>query len=187
MNAIVRPARDFVSFVPSGATDKNLPAPRKFVAATTSTSPEFVDYQDKGTHFQYPTTWKPMEDKDYELHLVPCAAPANCNIRFDIPDLPPHFPGMIRLGLIEHGWVSDQKDTHPGLNVDSSADYPISGANARLVQCSWKQDGIAYAGVGLLIMRNDQVYTLAFDADAKGLTQTRTDFDKIAASLRWDK
>ena len=180
-------ARNIAPFGPTTITGRDFPAPPSFAAATTSASPQFVDYQDKGSRFHYPTTWKPKEDKDYELHLVPSTAPANCNITFDIPDLPPHFPGMIRLGLIEHGWVDDQKKSLPSLHVDNSADYPIGGAKARLVQCSWKQDNAGYAGAGLLIMHSDRVYILAYDADAKSLAQTRDDFHKIGASLRWDK
>lgn len=180
-------ARDIAPFVPTAVKDQDSPAPRALAAPTTSTSAEFVDYQDKGTHFHYPATWEPKEDKDYELHLVPAAAPVNCNITFDIPELPPHFPGMIRLGLIEHGWVNDQKNCHPGLNVDSRTDVPMAGANAGLVQCSWKQGGADYTLVGLLILRNDHVFILVADAEDKSLPHARADLDKIAASLHWDK
>jgi hypothetical protein len=168
---------------PGGATLAAAPA-----SGAPSTAPALVDYQDKGVHFQYPNNWKPKTDKDYELHLVPAAGDASRNVTFDIPDLPPHFSWMIQLSRIESGYVGDLKNKHPDLHVDSAADQAVNGgAKARLVQSSWKADGTTHTDIGLLMMRNDQVYILTCDADAKDLAATRADFDKIMASLRWDK
>ena len=172
------PTAATTSWAPGAAARADAPA----------TAPALVDYQDKGTHFQYPNNWKPKEDKDYELHLVPANGVSNRNITFDIPDLPPHFDWMIQLGPIESGYVGDLKKKHADLHVDSSADQAVNGGGkARLVQSSWKVDGVTYHDVGLLIMRKGQVYILTCDADANDLTSTRADFDKITASLRWDK
>jgi hypothetical protein len=148
-----------------------------------------VDYQDKGAHFQYPNTWKPKTDKDYELHLIPAGGEAGRDITFDIPDLPPHFPGMIRLGLIESGYIDDLKKNHPGLHVDSATDHAMAdgAAKARLVESSWKEGDVTRHDVGLLIMRKDQVYIFSCDASDKDLAATRADFDKMTGAVRWDK
>jgi hypothetical protein len=146
-----------------------------------------VDYKDKGCHFQYPNNWKPVTDKDYELHLVPGQGPADHNITFDIPDLPPHFPGMITLNRMQNGYIDDLKKKHANLHVDSSGDHPMPGCKARLVQSSWKQGNTTHTDVGLLIMHNDEVYILTGDADSAALSATRADFDRIAATMHWDK
>jgi hypothetical protein len=156
--------------------------------AAPTTAPALVDYADKGVHFQYRDNWKPKKDDDYELHLVPADGAGKRDVTFDIPDLPPHFEWMIQLSRIESGYVDDLKKKHPGLHVDSSADQSVNGGGkARLVQSSWKVDGTTFNDVGLLIMRKGQVCLLTCDADAADLAATRSDFDKIAGSLRWDK
>ena len=104
------------------------------------------------------------------------------------PDLPFHLPGMITLGLIEHGYVSDLKDKYKNVHVDSSADHPMpSGAKARLVESSWTQDGMPHKDVALLILRKDHVYILGCGSDAAHLAATRADFDMLAKSFEWTK
>lgn len=173
----------------SASSNQSAPAPTPVVLAADAPAPALVDYQDKGTHFQYPNNWKPKPDKDYELHLVPADGAANRDITFDIPDLPPHFPGMIRIGLIENGYTGDLKKQHKDLHIDSAADFALkdSAAKARLVISSWNQNGTKHDDVGLLIMRKEVVYILSCNADEKDLPAVRADFDKIVSSLRWDK
>ncbi|HET6250241.1 MAG TPA: hypothetical protein VFE47_21300 [Tepidisphaeraceae bacterium] len=171
------------------SSDKSIPGTTTGpTTAAAGSASGMVAYQDKGAHFDYPDTWKPEQDKEYELHLIPASGPANRDITFDIPDLPPHFPGMIRLSLIENGYVKDLKKNHADLHVDNSADHDVpGGGKARLVESSWKENGSPRSDVGFLIMRKEQVYIFSCDASAKDLPATRADFDKIIASLRWDK
>jgi hypothetical protein len=165
------------------------PAPNatQFAATQIAAPLALVDYQDKGTHFQYPDNWKAKTDKEYELHLIPADGGGTRNVTFDIPDLPPHFDWMITMGRIESGYTDDLKKKHADLHIDSAVDHAIEGTKARLIQSSWKVNGVTYTDTGLLIIRKGQVYILTCDSDATNLAATKADFDKIIASLRWDK
>lgn len=172
------------STTPATAAASN-PAPSSAPAQTT------VLYDDKkdGVQFQYTSEWVSKPDKDYVLQLVPAADPGgDRRILFDVPDLPPHFPGMIQLGLIENGYVGDLKETHKDAHTVSSADHPMQeGAKMRLVESSWTQDGKPYSNVALLMMHKDHVYILSCRSDPAHLAVTRADFDRAAASLHWTK
>lgn len=136
----------------------------------------------------YLATWKPKSDKDYDLLLIPSEGPSDRSISLDIPDLPPHFPGMIRLGLIENGYINDLKPKHAGLKVDRSEVHAApGGASARLVEISWSAGGKEYRRVGLLMMRKEVVYILSCEADAGNIAAVRADFDRVAGSMRWKK
>src|SRR5579862_2889327 len=107
-------------------------APSTQPSPATAPAVAMVDYADKGCHFKYANIWKPIKDKDYELHLIPAQGPADRNITFDIPDLPPHFPGMITLNRMQSGYVDDLKKKHADLHVDSSNEQPVPNSKARL-------------------------------------------------------
>ncbi|HZK81633.1 MAG TPA: hypothetical protein VFC46_11210 [Humisphaera sp.] len=158
--------------------------------APRATAPAMVTFEDKkdNVRFQYPDTWKTKPDKDDVLMLVPAQGNSDRDITFDVPGLPPHFPGMIRLSLIENGYIKDQKKQHPGIKVVQAADDPrAGGGKARLVELTWQQNGKAYTDLGLLIMRKDVVYIFSADASADELALLRADFDKIVATLTWTK
>ena len=158
--------------------------------APPATAPAMVTFEDKkdNVRFEYPGTWKTKPDKDDVLMLVAAEGNSDRDITFDVPYLPPHFPGMIRLSLIENGYVKDQKKQHPGIKVVQSADDArAGGGKARLVELTWQQNGKTYTDLGLLIMRNDVVYIFSADASADDLAAMRADFNKIVGSLTWTK
>jgi hypothetical protein len=166
------------------------PAPTSNPAPSSAPAPATTLFDDKkhNVQFQYTSDWVSKPDKDYVLQLVPADGSGSGQVLFDVPDLPPHLPGMIRLGLIEHGYVGDLKETHKDAHTDSSADHPMQeGAKARLVESSWTQDGKPCKNVALLIMRSDHVYILSCRCDPDHLAATRAEFDKAAASLHWTK
>jgi len=146
------------------------------------------EHKDTGLHAQYPSTWKSVKDKDYELKLVPADGSSGRQITIDVPDLPPHFPGMIRLGLIENGFVKDLKSQHKDVHIERSEDHPANGgAKCRLVESSWTEGGKPRKQMALLMMRKEHVYILAYECNAADAPAVQADFDKIAASLSWTK
>ncbi|HWE04478.1 MAG TPA: hypothetical protein VG326_18885 [Tepidisphaeraceae bacterium] len=159
-------------------------------AGPPATAPTMLTFNDtKGkVRLQYPDSWKSKPDKDDVLLLVPAQGNSDSDITYDVPDLPPHLPGMIRLGLIENGYIKDQKKQHPGIKVVKAVDDSrCGGGRARFVELTWEQNGKTYTDLGLLMMRKDVVYILSADAGAGELAGTRSDFDKIVASLTWTK
>lgn len=167
------------------------PAPLTRPAGPSSApSPTTIIFDDKkdGVRLQFTSAWVSRPDPDYVLQLVPADGSTGRRIIFDIPDLPFHIPGMIQPGLVEHGYLSDLKEKHKDLRVESSAACPIGrGAQARLVISSWTQDGGPHHNVALLIIRSDHVFILACGSDPAHLAATRTDFDAVAESLHWTK
>jgi hypothetical protein len=122
------------------------------------------------------------------LQLVPADASSDRRILFDIPDIPVHIPGMVRIGLVENGYVKDLKESHADAHTESSADRAMgAGVKARLVESSWMQSGQAWKNVALLMIRNDNVYILSCRSDPAHAAATRADFDQVVASFRWTK
>lgn len=108
-------------------------------------------------------------------------------IRLDVPDLPPHFPGMIKLGLIQNGYLDDLRRQHPDLKVDESSERSVPGASARLVRSTWQQNGRPLDDVALMMIHGERVFILSMQADADHLGPTRGAFDQIARSVTWTK
>ena len=156
----------------------------------SSPAPARSQFEDRGggVKFQFPSDWHSVKDPDYVLMLLPGdGKQKDRHIAFDIPDLPPHLPGMIKLGLIQNGYVGDLKKQHKDLKIDSAADVKVPGASARLLRTSWHQNGQAWIDVALLMIHKDRVYILNLDADDGHLPATRAAFDSIQSSLQWTK
>jgi len=163
--------------------------------STPASAPASVAFEGPGhdVRLAYPACWLCRHSDDYVLQLFPPNAPAGAkppdttSIQFDIPDLPPHFPGMIKLGLIEHGYVSDLKKAHPGLHVEESTAQTVPNAKARLFRCTWEAAGHPHTDVALMMIHNDRVYILSADADGDAYPGVRAAFDEMAKSIKWEK
>lgn len=172
-----------------GKTDKGKTEPPAATRPGPATAPATVEYRNEkqGIRLQYPSDWSPKEDKDYVLKLVPAGRDEGRRITFDVPDIPPHIPGMITLGRIEKGYLDDLKKDHPGLKVEESEDEAVPGGKGRLVRSTWAEKKDAKMDVALLMMRGEHVYILAADGNAATFDAVRATFDAIAKSLRWTK
>src|SRR5438552_659890 len=59
-----------------------------------------------GIRLDYPAAWAPRPSNDFELLLTPAReAVGERSISLDIPDLPPHVPGMIPMALVKKGYL----------------------------------------------------------------------------------
>lgn len=182
-----------VSVAMANSPEDNTPASSVATPASSPTTASTIvmrsfEHKDTGLHAEYPSNWISRKDKDYELMLVPADGTSGKQITIDVPDLPPHFPGMIKLGLIESGFIRDLKSQHKGVHIDRAEDHSANGgAKARLVESSWTENGKPRKQVALLMMRGEHVYILAYECDAADTPQVQQDYDKVAASLRWSK
>lgn len=162
------------------------------IAAPTSapqTPMTAFDGSAKGFKVGYPSDWTTKPSKDDFLLLVPAndSSKNAPNITIDVPDLPPHFPGMITLKAVEHGYLDDLKKQHPALKIDEDCEQPITNGKARLVRTSWKDADRSSTETTLLIIHSDRVYLITADADAEKYVSTRAVFDGIVGSLQWVK
>src|SRR5438105_777042 len=59
-----------------------------------------------GIAFDWPAGWHQEPDDSYELKLIPDIKPAqkDVEVSLDVPDLPPHIPGMIPLRMVKNGY-----------------------------------------------------------------------------------
>lgn len=171
-------------------------APATMAATLPATAPATLGFTGAKGDFSltYPRAWVSHKNPDYVLQLLPASkapppragSPAT-TIQFDVPELPPHLPGMIRMHLIQNGYVDDLRKSHPGLKVEETVDRAVPGAQARLVRCTWEANGKAYTDVALMMIRAGRVYILSADARTDALPETRATFDEIASSLHWLK
>jgi hypothetical protein len=165
------------------------PNPPATTPPPPTTGPATVEYHNdkQGVRLRYPSDWSPKADKDYVLKLVPDKHDDGRMITFDVPDLPPHLPGMITLGRMEKGYVDDLKKDHPGLKVEEATDESIPGGKGRLVRSTWVEKKEPKTDLGLLMMRGEHVYILAAQSPTAALDPVKAAFDVVAKSLQWAK
>lgn len=149
-------------------------------AAVTS-----IDSERYGIHLDWPAGWSPRQSKDFVLELAPSGSDAQ-TISLDVPDLPPHLPGMIRINLVVNGFLDDLKKDHPGLQVVEQKDASVPDATARRVVTTWKEkDGTEYRQDALLIVHADRVYIIRGAGPTNDAQRVRPAFEKVVSSLKW--
>jgi hypothetical protein len=130
---------------------------------------------------------KKVEDTTV-LTLLPAGAKDDVRtIGVDLPELPPHIPGLIPLGLVTNGYISDERKQHPELKVEESAAATVPDARAHRVRMAWKEKGRGYFDMAVLIVHKDQILIFSADGDADGYEDIRKVFDSIIASIKWVK
>lgn len=140
-----------------------------------------------GITFALPAGWVKKENKDYELMLVPEKGGAEgTELTLDVPDLPPHVPGMIPIGSVRNGYVDDLKKAHPAVTVKDEP-VTVAGAKAKRVEVIWKKDGVEYQDTAVLMVHGDRVYILRAASAAKDADQVREAFDGVVKTVGWKK
>ena len=175
---------------PNPATRPTPPLAPTSMPAPPPSSPSPVTFEDTrgGIRLTYPAQWKPQPSSDYVLVLAPPdGAGSSQKIRLDIPDLPPHFPGMIKLGLIQNGYIDDLRKQHPDLKLEESTEQTLRGASARLLRSTWQQNGHPFHDIALMMIHAERVFILSMQSDDDHLGPTRALFDEIARSVTWTK
>ena len=122
--------------------------------------------------------------------LVPSGTAASSDnertISLDVPDLPPHLPGMIPMRLVKSGYLDDLKKNNGAIQTREEA-YPVAGVEGRLLVSHWEKDGKSRADIALVLIHSDRVYILGATTDAAGEPAIRAVFDGIAKSMQWIK
>ena len=150
-------------------------------APATDASSHFAKF---GIQIEYPAAWTAKADKDLELLLVNGSEPGAA-ISLDVPDLPPHIPGMIPIGLVKSGYLDDLRKELTGTPIDTreaSPDFP--GAKARAATSTWIKDGSCWTESALVLVRGDKVYILR----ARYLmsqSKVKAAFDQIIDGIKW--
>jgi hypothetical protein len=169
-----------------GCGSSNAPAGVSLSAETQpATAPSAQTFQDPGglVRIQYSPDWTQKKDPDYVLSL----ASGSQLFTLDIPDLPPHVPGMIPLGLVVNGYIDDFKKSHPGVKTSEETAPSIPHARARRVLSNWMEKNVATSEVATLIVHGDHVFILRIVAPSDQLAAARIVYNAIVDSLHWLK
>ncbi len=122
------------------------------------------------------------------LTLVPTGAKDDeRSISIDLPSLPPHIPGLIPIGMVATGYISDLRQQHADLKVEESAPSTAAQAQARRIHLTWNEKGHGCFDLVVLIVRNDRIYIFSADGDAKSFHQINSAFKLVVDSLHWTK
>ncbi len=123
---------------------------------------------------------------EYVLRVSPPGTtPDVAAISVDVPELPPHIPGLIPIGLVKNGYVDDMKKAHPGVAVGDADERMIAGAKARLVRSDWTENGRSRHETAMLIVKGDHVIILRATCDQNEKPTTLAAFDEVVKSVEW--
>lgn len=183
---------DPVKRIPMASISASAPPTTVTSPATTTTAETTVAFFKFGIRLVYPPEWKPEESKDYELLLLPtkrtAALAAYPLISLDVPELPPHFPGMIPIGLVKNGYLDDLKKEVGKGTLDTQESSPkVAGSQGRMLRSTWEgKEGQSLVETALVLIHADRVYILRarFEATDRMTLQT---FDGMVQSIQWDK
>lgn len=137
-----------------------------------------------GVRLKLPQGWSQQpSDADSLILLVRDVGP-EARISLDIPELPPHIPGWIPLGMVRDGYLNYVKKIKTDVRVVEDRPMQMPGAKSRFLKL------LTMSGSGqeitALVVRGDRVYILRGWGEADD-TALREAFDEIAASLRWGR
>jgi hypothetical protein len=163
------------------------PAPDPSTTTPSSAGGTF-DGSQWGIQLMYPAGWIPKPDRDYKLLLIPAdRTTTDRSLSLEIPNLPPHVPGMIPLKLVKNGYLDDLRKSHPDLQSRDESPPTIPGAHAVLVTSTWQADGRPASETALLMTHGDHVYILRANTLGAPEPALRSAFDTMARSIQWTK
>ena len=167
-------------------------APLSTAPAHTTGTAAGVEFAspEHGYRLTRPADWSPVPSPNYVLQLVPPAAAAQdarpvVGISVDVPDLPPHVPGFIPLGLVVNGYVGDLKEQYADVKVEESNATRLAGANARRVRSRWTSGGREFVEDAVLTVHGDRVYIFRLTAHAADYPASTPTFEALLQSVGW--
>jgi hypothetical protein len=149
---------------------------------------------DLGVRLEWPEGWAQHKSADFVLLLRPAAKgradeASATSLSLDVPDLPPHIPGMIPIGSVRNGYLDDLRKSGGGsLKTTDLTPPPLPASAERMVRSVWSdRDGKKWQETALLLVHADRVYIVRGRSIVDDETVTRDTFDRIVRSLAWIK
>jgi hypothetical protein len=141
-----------------------------------------------GARIVVPAGWERRPSADYALAFGAVGvASADASVTVDVPDLPPHIPGWIPIGLVRNGYADDVRQMHPGATVTDQEPWPVAGASTRHLRAEWPDGQGTVAEAALVVVRGDHVLILRGTARRPHAKVTLDAFYAIARSLTWTR
>lgn len=172
------------------------PAPVSASAPVSApnSNPGTFDRPKLGVRLGWPAGWVERPSNDYVLLLLAAGAGGGGDggeapsISLDVPDLPPHIPGMIPVGSVRGGYLDDLRKSVGPIKTRDERAPAVANAAARMVRSAWTDSrGRAWQERALLLVHADRVYILRARSTAADEAATRAAFDDIVRSLKWTK
>ena len=172
-------------------------AKRATPSATQSTAPKpsqggTFDRPKLGVRLNWPSGWTEQTSKDFVLLLsrdgADEAGGEKPSISLDVPDLPPHIPGMIPIGSVRGGYLDDLRKSVGRIQTTDAPPPPVPAAASRLVRSTWTDSaGRQRQETALLMVHADRVYILRARSATPDEPGVRAAFVEIVRSLKWTK
>lgn len=142
-----------------------------------------------GARLVYPPHWESHASTAFVLLIAPPAVdPAVQSISLDVPDLPPHLPGFIPLGLVVGGYKDDLKKLYPSVVSVELPSVKAAGVSVRQVRSRWVDaGGKAHVERAALMVKNDHVLILRATSDSANAAENEAAFEQILARWTWSR
>ena len=177
----------------AGSNTLSAPSQPATTPPAAATQPSAVshtfDDATTGIRFSYPANWAAQPTTGTtKLHAVASPADGSAVLTLDVPQLPPHIPGLIPVGLVASGYVDDVKKRWPDATGPAPAEVQVIDAQARRVALSG-HDAAGHAGTddAVLIVHGDRVYVLAVEAEPAGRPAATAALDEVVKSIQWSR
>ena len=162
---------------------------KPIVVATSSEALGFTfDRPDIGVRLQVPPGWVQRPSRDFVLLVTPAAATDSTapSLSLDVPDLPPHIPGLIPVGSVRGGYLDDLRKSAGAMKTEDLTPPPIPSSAGRFVRSTWTDaQGRPTQETALLLVHADRVYILRGRSTLSDEPATRAAFDQVVRSLEW--
>ena len=150
------------------------------------------DRPDLGLRLDLPQGWVQRRSQDYELVLHrsgmggdDAGAPA---LSLDVPDLPPHIPGMIPIGSVRKGYLEDLRKSVGDIKTTDLTPPSVPSSAERMVRSTWTDSAKkSWQETALMLVHADRVYIFRARSGASDEPATREAFDSLVRSLEWTK
>ncbi len=129
---------------------------------------------------EYPLGWTRRESSEFVLVV----GQDEGVISLDVPDLPWHLPGMIRIGLVKNGYLKDLRKKVGPLRMVEDRSRDVADADAWLVRTAWQSEGREWAESALLMVHDDRVYIVRGRGPGEDV-QIPAAFEAVVRSVRW--
>jgi hypothetical protein len=159
------------------------PAPVQEVTAPPGT----FDRSALGVRLDWPAGWVQRPSKDFVLLLTHPDA-EQPSLSLDVPNLPPHVPGLIPIGSVRNGYLDDLRKAAGAIKTTNLTPPAIPAAAMRFVRSTWTDSGgQAWQETALLMVHADRVYIVRARSSASDEPAVRAAFDEVVGSLKWTK
>lgn len=161
--------------------------------APTATVPDTMTYTDSRFEFsvRVPPGWQAEPTDEFALLVSPAGDPSGAargsevSLSIDVPRLPPHLPGMIRLSLVQNGFINDVEKRFDELAVLEDRAADVHDAESRMLLLSWLDDGRQFKQRAVLMIHAGRVYILRATAPVESFGTVDEALEGMLNSLEW--